>query len=105
MLVMHLQAPNRFYVAAGDGFAYPKRGYHESLDGGETWCCPDEGLFQHYLVSVAVDAGDPETIMVSAAANPQLAHDRLNGEATIYRKTGNQPWKEITNGLPTAKDR
>jgi len=102
-LVMHPQEPDRFYVAAGDGFAHPNRGYQESLDGGKTWSYPDEGLCQHYLVSVAVDAGNPETIVVSAAANPQLAHDRLNGEATLYRKTRNQPWKEITNGLPKAK--
>lgn len=102
-LVMHPRAPDRFYVAAGDGFAQANRGYQESLDGGKTWFYPDEGLCQHYLVSVAVDASNPDTIIVSAAANPQLAHDRMNGEATIYRKTRNQPWKEITNGLPKAK--
>jgi len=102
-LVMHPQAPDRLYVAAGDGFAHPKRGYQESLDGGKTWFYPDEGLCQHYLVSVAVDAGNPETIIVSAASNPQLAHDRLNGEATLYRKARNEHWKEITNGLPKAQ--
>lgn len=49
-----------------------------------------------------MDAGNPETIIVSAASNPQLAHHYL-GESTIYRKAQGQPWQEITNGLPPAK--
>jgi photosystem II stability/assembly factor-like uncharacterized protein len=102
-LVMHPQAPDRLYVAAGDGFLHPNRGYQESYDGGKTWHCPDEGLHHQYLMGVAIDAGNPETILVSAASTPQLAHHRSMSEATVYRKTQGQPWQEMTNGLPEAK--
>jgi hypothetical protein len=102
-LVMHPQVPDRLYVAAGDGMVRPNRGYQESYDGGKTWHYPDEGLRHQYLVWVAVDAGNPETIIVSAASNPPLAHHRSMGEATVYRKAQGQPWQEITNGLPEAK--
>jgi len=95
-LVMHPQAPDRLYVAAGDGFVRPNRGYQESYDGGKTWHAPDEGLHHQYLFEVAVDAGNPETIIVSAASTPQLAHHRSLGEAKVYRKTQGQPWQEIT---------
>jgi hypothetical protein len=102
-LVMHPLVPDRLYVAAGDGFVRPNRGYQESHDGGKTWHYPDEGLHHQYLMGVAVDAGNPETIIVSAASTPQLAHHRHIAEATVYRKAQGQPWQEITNGLPEVK--
>src|SRR5258708_1003957 len=102
-LVMHPQVPDRLYVAAGDGFVRPNRGYQESHDGGKTWHYPNEGLRDQYLFGVAVDAGNPETIIVSAASTPQAAHHRYRSEATIYRKTQGQPWQEITNSLYEAK--
>jgi hypothetical protein len=102
-LVMHPQAPDRLYVAAGDGFVHSNRGYQESYDGGKTWLYPDEGLRHQYLIGVAVDAGNPEIIIVSAASTPQLAHHRSMGEATVYRKSQGQPWQEMTNGLPEVK--
>ncbi|HEU5227361.1 MAG TPA: sialidase family protein [Ktedonobacteraceae bacterium] len=74
-LMMHPLAPNRLYSAAGDGFMSPRRGYNESVDGGESWQHPDEGLEHHYLWGVAVDPADPETILISASSNPFSAHN------------------------------
>jgi hypothetical protein len=102
-LVMHPQVPDRLYVAAGDGFVRPNRGYQESNDGSKTWHYPDEGLRDQYLFGIAVDAGNPETIIVSAASTPQAAHHRYGSESAIYRKTLGQPWQEITNSLYEAK--
>jgi hypothetical protein len=101
-LVMHPHVPNRLYSAAGDGFMVAGQGYQESLDGGQTWQYPDEGLEHQYLFGVAVDPGDPDTILVAASANPQLAHSPIQSESFVYRKTKGQPWRVVTNGLPKA---
>lgn len=102
-LVMHFKAPDRLYSAAGDGYIHPGTGYNESQDGGNTWLRPDEGLKHNYLVSVAVDPADPDTIVVSAAASPAEAHSRFNAQSFIYRKQDQTPWQRIAKGLPEAK--
>ncbi len=103
-LLMHPQVPHRLYMAAGDGFLYQGRGYNESYDGGQTWQHPAEGLEHHYLWGAAVDPANPDTILVSAAQSPDLAHS-LDGSAQsfIYRKTSGQPWHRVTQGLPDAQ--
>src|ERR1700757_4990062 len=88
---------------AGDGYIHPGTGYNESQDGGNTWLRPDEGLKHNYLVSVAVDPADPNTIVVSAAASPAEAHSRFNAQSFIYRKQDQTPWQRISKGLPEAK--
>lgn len=103
-LLMHPQAPNRLYSAAGDGFGRAGRGYNESFDGGETWQRPDDGLQHHYLWGLAVDPSDPETLVVSAATSPRDAHSPM-GESSLYRKTKGQPWHEVSNGLPETQRR
>ncbi|GCE23383.1 hypothetical protein KDK_71830 [Dictyobacter kobayashii] len=54
-LVMHRQAPDRLYSAAGDGFGRmhgrATHGYNESLDAGTTWRYPDAGL-EHLISGV-----------------------------------------------------
>lgn len=103
-LLMHPKVPNRIYSAAGDGFINQGRGYNESYDGGETWQHPDEGLQHHYLWGAAVDPADPDTVIVSAAASPDLAHSlEGNAQSFIYRKTSGQPWRKVTQGLPDAR--
>ncbi len=104
-LATHKDAPDRLYSAAGDGFMAAGYGYAESGDAGATWRRFAEGLRHHYLWSVAVDPGDPETVVVSAASSPWQAHDPRAAESTIYRKTAGEPWREVREGLPQVEGR
>ncbi len=104
-LATHRDAPDRLYSAAGDGFMAAGYGYAESGDAGATWRRISEGLRHHYLWSAAVDPGDPETVVVSAASSPWEAHDPRAAESTIYRKTAGEPWWEVREGLPDVEGR
>lgn len=99
---VHSKAPGRIYVAAGDGFHQPGRGYAESRDSGATWSYPNEGLLHQYLYTLAVDSGNPDILLVGAAENPVYAHAPDQAHIAIYRKEGEQPWEEVTSGLPPA---
>jgi hypothetical protein len=92
----HPEAPGRVYEAAGGGYA-------QSFDGGSTWQGNDTGLHHWYLWGLAVDPGDPETILVSASNGPRQAHAPQSAEAVIYRKTKDEPWREVYEGLPSPK--
>jgi photosystem II stability/assembly factor-like uncharacterized protein len=92
----HPLAPGRIYSAAGDG-------YFESTDAGETWTSPEDGLQHLYLVAVAVDPADPQTVVVSAAAGPFVAYRPRSAEAYVYRRTGREQWQQAMQGLPQAK--
>jgi photosystem II stability/assembly factor-like uncharacterized protein len=94
--VTHPLAPGRIYSAAGDG-------YFESTDAGDSWRSPEDGLKHLYLVGVAVDSVDPDTLIVSAADGPGSAYSPQRAEAYVYRKTGNKPWELAMSGLPQAK--
>ncbi len=92
----HPLAPGRIYSAAGDG-------YFESTDAGDSWRSPEDGLKHHYLVGVAVDAADPDTVIVSATDGPGSAYWPRRAEAYVYRKTGVKRWELAMSGLPQAK--
>jgi photosystem II stability/assembly factor-like uncharacterized protein len=92
----HPLAPGRIYSAAGDG-------YFESSDAGETWTSPEDGLQHLYLVGVAVDPADPQTVVVSASSGPFVAYRPQSAEACVYRRTGTERWAQAMNGLPEAK--
>ena len=92
-LPTHRASPGRLYSAAGDG-------YFESRDGGDTWQRFEDGLRHKYLWSVAVDAGDPDNIILSAATSPRHSHYDEHPESHIYRRTAGSPWREIRDGLP-----
>jgi photosystem II stability/assembly factor-like uncharacterized protein len=93
-LVMHPRAPARLYSAAGDG-------YFESFDYGDSWTSPMEGLRHSYLYSVAVDSGDPQNVIVSAATGPGRAYSVEDAESFVYRKEEDgRKWRSISNGLP-----
>jgi hypothetical protein len=49
---------------------------------------------------VAVDAGGPNTVLVSAARSPRLAHNPFDAESAVYRKTVDEPWRKTEEGLP-----
>jgi len=102
-LATHPDAPGRVYSAAGDGYA-------ESTDGGLAWVHPQDGLAHRYVWSVAVDPGDPDTVLVSAAGGANSAH-RV-GESYVYRKQSGREgaeWHRIGDeydagaGLPTGQ--
>jgi photosystem II stability/assembly factor-like uncharacterized protein len=89
----HPQAPGRVYEAAGGGYA-------ESHDGGASWRRDDAGLRHRYIWGLAIDPGDPETIVVSAATGPRTAHDGGAAESYLYRRTAGAAWQEVRAGLP-----
>jgi photosystem II stability/assembly factor-like uncharacterized protein len=99
-LAAHPGAPGRLYSAAGDGIWRPGHGYSESHDGGDTWTRPDEGIQHHYLFGLAVDPGDPDTVVISAADSPMTAHDPRVADSTIYRRHGRERWRQVHEGLP-----
>src|SRR5439155_987922 len=74
-----------------------------SWEGGGTWERPDAGIERHYLYGLAVDPGDPDTVVVSAAASPMEAHSREVADSTVYRRSGEGPWREVFEGLPEPK--
>jgi photosystem II stability/assembly factor-like uncharacterized protein len=92
----HSNAPGRVYSAAGDG-------YFESTDGGDSWRSPEDGLKHRYLVGIAVDPADPDTVIVSAADGPRSAYSPQSAETYVYRKTGLNRWEQSMSGLPEAK--
>ena len=97
-LLTHKMAPKRLYSAAGDG-------YFESLDYGQSWSRPDEGLDHRYLFSMAIDSTNPQNVIVSAAKGAWKAHylDE-NTESFLYRRSKDEEkWILITDGLPDAK--
>jgi photosystem II stability/assembly factor-like uncharacterized protein len=89
----HPREAGRVYSAAGDG-------YYESEDGAQSWRRPMEGLRHRYLVGVAVDSGDPDTVIVSAASGPHVAYSPRNAEAYLYRKRADEPFELLMKGLP-----
>jgi len=102
-LIMHRMAPNRLYSAAGDGFMQPGNGFVVSDDGGETWSRYGTGLQYHYLWSVAAHPTDPTMLLVSGAPGPQQAHNPQHAESAIYRRTGDGPWQQVSEGLPSSR--
>ena len=92
-LATHTQAPGRLWSAAGDGF-------FESKNAGSSWRKSENGLGFRYCWSVAIDAAEPETIILSASPGPQQAHRAKQAESGIYRRTGEGPWQEVRVGLP-----
>lgn len=93
-MTTHPGTPGRVWTAAGDGYA-------ESADGGRTWTTPQEGLAHRYCWSVAVDASDPDLVLVSSAHGPWSAHTAETADSYVYRKRGAEAWERLDGrGLP-----
>jgi BNR/Asp-box repeat len=108
-LATNKKAPGRLYSAAGDG-------YFESYDYGKTWKRSVLGLDDNdYLVGLAVDLGDPESVIVSASRSAILAHSREDAESLVYRRgiattssstcdadhnSIDEEWEVVAKGLP-----
>lgn len=96
-LALHPSAPDTLRVSAGDG-------YFESRDGGATWSSPERGLEAGYLRSVAIDPGDPDTVVVSAATGPRSAYVAGRSDGRLYRRQGGEPWTRVAVGWPDPPD-
>jgi photosystem II stability/assembly factor-like uncharacterized protein len=92
-ITTHPGAPHRIYVAAGDG-------YSESYDDGDTWKALDDGLPHRYLMGVSIDPADPDTIVTTNSKNWFRAHFPPFPSNTVYRKTRETDWTEVSDGLP-----
>lgn len=92
-LAIHPARPETLRVAAGDG-------YYESHDGGATWASPEDGLEVGYLRSVAIDPGDPETVIVSAASHAHAAYVAGLSDGRLYRRQGGGRWERVRDGWP-----
>lgn len=92
----HPLAPGRIHSAAGDG-------YFESGDAGDSWRSPENGLQHRYLVDIALDPADPDTVVVSATQGPFVAYRPQSAEAYVYRRTGQNRWEQAMSGLPEAR--
>jgi photosystem II stability/assembly factor-like uncharacterized protein len=95
-LALHPSAPERLYSAAGDG-------YYESRDGGRTWDRIQSGLRHGYMFGVAVDPGDPDSVVVSAASGPGQAYSASTADSHVYVKKGDGAWAPVREGLPEPK--
>lgn len=96
-LAMNQFGRNRLYEAGGGGYA-------ETIDGGESWNTYNKGLGSYrYLVDVAVDASDPNMIVVSGAQGPRTAYRAENAETFLFRKVHDKPWEILYDGLPEEK--
>ena len=92
-LAVHPQRPLGLRVAAGDG-------YFESDDGGATWRTPAEGLEVGYLRSVALDPGDPDTVVASASSGPRSAYVAGYADGRLYRREKDGAWERVRAGWP-----
>ena len=91
-LFAHPGAPELLYEAGGGGFA-------QSTDFGESWEGADGGMDLHYVWGLAADAEDPSLVYTSAASGPGRAHGARPSNATIYRRSGNERWQPVLEGL------
>lgn len=94
-LATHPDDSCRVYAATGDGYA-------ESRDCGDTWEYPQAGLDHRYVWGLAVDPGDPDTVVVSAASGASRAHRPDAAESYVYRRVGDG-WELAMDGLPPAR--
>jgi photosystem II stability/assembly factor-like uncharacterized protein len=103
-LAVHPGAPDTLRISAGDG-------YFESDDGGVTWRSPSAGLEVGYLRSVAIDPGDPNSVVVSASSGPYTAYVAGRSNGRLYRRVEIRPstaspahvearWERVSDGWP-----
>ena len=105
-LATHKSMPGWLYSAAGDG-------YFESHDYGQTWNRSRAAVLRHhgYLYGLAVDTGNPQTVIVSASQWARQAHFLEAAESVVYKRESSsakdenvdnvtEEWKLVSNGLP-----
>jgi hypothetical protein len=91
---IHPDMPERILSAAGDGF-------FKSTNGGQTWERAVEGLPWRYCWGLAVDAADPDTVLMSVAPGAGRGHGRRDqAQSVICRQMANDSWEILRAGLP-----
>jgi hypothetical protein len=83
-----------------------------SSDHGRSWHKPKDGLGTKYGWAVAADPEQPEICYLSASEMPKLwrgefeplAHQDGKANAHIFRKVGDDPWEQLSGGLPEPLD-
>lgn len=94
---VHSKVPGRIYEAAGGGYA-------ESFDSGESWKTFNDGLDPYnYLVGIAADPGDKDTIVASAAKSPRTAYNPSNANTILVRRESGGKWAGVYDGLPDSE--
>lgn len=93
-LYWHPHERGRAYEAGGGGSAW-------SDDGGDTWQPADDGRDRNYTWAVAADPADANTWVVSASTGPFAAHGRGNPQARVHRRRSGEPWRAVTDELPS----
>lgn len=93
----HPTASGRMYEGGGAA-------YYESRDGGATWKRGLDGIPDdiRYFYSLAVDAGDPDNVIISGAKDPFSGHAVIPGIpvwSSLYRSVDGT-FQELTDGLP-----
>jgi photosystem II stability/assembly factor-like uncharacterized protein len=92
-LAVHPHDPTRLHSAAGDG-------YFESVDDGDSWRRIVDGLEHQYCWSIAVSIAYPTTLLLSASKSAYAAHFKESASSFVYRRTGNEAWRQVRDGLP-----
>jgi photosystem II stability/assembly factor-like uncharacterized protein len=92
-LAVHPHDPTRLHSAAGDG-------YFESVDDGDSWRRIVDGLEHQYCWSIAVSIADPSTLLLSASKSAYAAHFKESANSFVYRRAGNEAWRQVPDGLP-----
>jgi photosystem II stability/assembly factor-like uncharacterized protein len=92
-LAIHPERPEMLRVSAGDG-------YWESADRGGSWSSPEDGLEVTYLRSVAIDPGNAEVVVVSAATHAHKAYMAGRSDGRLYRREADGRWERVRVGWP-----
>ena len=95
-LAVYPSDPTRFHSAAGDG-------YFESVDDGDSWRRMVDGLRHQYCWSVAVSYVDPKDVLLSASNSAYGPHYKESANSVVCRRTGNDRWQLLQDGLPDPK--
>lgn len=104
-LKFHPQHGDWAYEGGGNGVSF-------SQDGGRTWKKSTIGLGSKYGWMVAADPERPDIWYLSASESPNLlrgefdppAHHDGNARAHIFRKVADEPWEQLSGGLPEPLD-
>ena len=65
----------------------------------------DGDIFElhQYCWSVAVSVADPTTLLLTASKSAYGAHYKESACSFVYRRTGNNAWQLLCDGLPTSE--
>jgi hypothetical protein len=60
-----------------------------------------DGLEYQYCWSIAVSSADPNTLLLTASHSAYGAHYKESARSFVYRRSGDDAWQQICDGLPT----